>query len=202
MPKNRIKEIRKRHDLTAAQLSRMLGVPGQRLRRWDRHEVNPPRDVCRQIAERYGYSTEFVAGEDDNDKINVTTTAAQTIPLYGRAAAGDGAVVVSEPIDYVARPSMLQNVDDCYAVMVVGNSMEPRFFEGEVVTVHPYRPVRPNDYCVVQYKFKGEQLAVCKRFVSKDSKQITLTQHNPTKEINLPAEDVHSVHYILSVQMV
>ena len=86
--------------------------------------------------------------------------------------------------------------------MVVGNSMEPRFFEGEVVTVHPYRPVRPNDYCVVQYKSEGEQLAVCKKFVSKNSDEITLTQHNPTKEIQIPAKDVHSVHYILSVQMV
>jgi len=202
MAENRIREIRKRHDLTAAQLSRMLGVPGQRLRRWDRHEVNPPRDVCRQIGERFGYSTEFVAGEDDNDKIQAATTAPQSIPLYGRAAAGDGAVIITDPIDYVARPNSLQNVDDCYAVMVVGNSMEPRFFEGEIVTVHPYKPVRANDYCVIQYQNNGEQLAIVKRFVEKNGKTITLSQHNPNKQIEIATKDLLAMHFILSIQTI
>lgn len=200
--KNRIREIRKRHDLTAAQLARLLDVPGQRLRRWDRHEVNPPRDVCRIIAERFGYSTEFVAGEDDNDNIQSATVPTQTIPLYGRAAAGNGAVIISEPIDYVSRPNSLQNVDDCYAVMVVGNSMKPRFFEGEIVTVHPYKPVRLNDYCVVQYQKNGEQLALIKRFVTKNGGTVTLKQHNPDKEIEIAAESVIAIHFILSIQTI
>ena len=200
--KNRIKDIRQRHDLTAAQLARLLGIPGQRLRRWDRHEVNPPRDVCRQIAERFGYSTEFVAGEDDNEKIKPTLSLEKTIPLYGRAAAGNGAVVISEPIDYVSRPNSLQNVDDCYAVMVVGDSMEPRFYEGEIVTVHPYRPVRVNDYCVVQYQKNNECLAVCKRFVASNLTFIKLSQHNPSKIIEISAENVTAIHFIMSVQAI
>ena len=203
MPKNRIREIRKRHDLTAAQLARMLNVPGQRLRRWDRHEVNPPRDVCRVIAERYGYSTEFVVGEDDNEKLNAVSVSPQTIPLYGRAAAAaNGAVIISEVIDYISRPNSLQNVDDCYAVMVVGESMEPRFFEGEVVTVHPYRPVRANDYVVVQYQKNGELLAMVKRFAGKTGKTIKLSQHNPIKQIEIATEDVVAIHFILSMQTI
>ena len=203
--KNRIREIRIANDVTAAQLARMLDVSGPRLRRWDRQEVNPPREpICRMIAERFGVSTDYVAGEDVPAEAQaVKRGRGDDIPLYGKAAAGQGAVAISDgPVDYIEKPTYLSEVEDCYAVMIVGESMEPRFYPGEVVIVHPYRPVRAGDYAVVQFEKNGELRAIVKRFVNRTETGIHLSQHNPKDEIYIDNSDLRALHYIKAIRTI
>src|SRR5215471_12365645 len=57
------------------------------------------------------------------------------IPAYGQAVGGkDGEFILNgnRIVDVLAPPS-LQGVPDAYAVYVVGDSMEPRYFAGEAV---------------------------------------------------------------------
>jgi len=202
---NRIREIRIKNDVTAAQLARMLDVSGARLRRWDRQEVRPPREIVQMIATRFNVSADYVAGDDVPAEPShlAMPSANETMPLYGRAAAGNGAVTVSGgPVDYIEKPSYLSGIDDCYAVMIVGESMEPRFFPGEIVIVHPYRPVRTNDYCIVQYTSDDEICAIAKRYIAQDKEGLKLLQHNPEKIINIAAADIISIHYIKAIRSI
>ena len=199
MSKNRIKELRTRNDMTAAQLARALDIPGQRLRRWDRGEVNPPAEICRQIADLFGVTLDYVQGMSDEDR----PRSPDKIPLYGKAAAGQGVVAVSDgPVDYIDRPSYLENVDGCYALLVTGESMEPRMFAGEVLIVHPYRPVRANDYVVCQYKTNGVIEAIAKRYVGQDEGLIYLRQHNPDDEIIVNKSEIVALHYIKAIRSI
>ena len=65
------------------------------------------------------------------------------IPAYGHAVGGkDGEFILNgNQVTEVLAPASLSSVPDAYAVYVVGDSMEPRYFAGEVVFVNPRLPI-------------------------------------------------------------
>lgn len=126
---------------------------------------------------------------------------AATIPAYGQAVGGkDGEFILNgnRIVDVLAPPS-LQGVPDAYAVYVVGNSMEPRYFAGEAVFVNPRLPVRRGDFVVAQIAAdEGEPPhAYIKRFVAREARTLRLEQFNPKKALEFPVGRVISVHRII-----
>jgi phage repressor protein C with HTH and peptisase S24 domain len=123
------------------------------------------------------------------------------IPLYGQAVGGaDGQFPLNGSlITEIAAPPSLAGVAGAYAVMVVGTSMEPRYFAGEAVFVNPRLPVRVGDFVVAQIAAdEGEPpLAYVKRYVGKNEKAIRLEQLNPGKKLGFAADRVVSIHRIV-----
>ena len=71
------------------------------------------------------------------------------LPVYASAEGGGGAIIITnEPIDYVRRPEPLLSVRDGYGCYVIGDSMSPAYEQGDLLLIHPGRPVRPGDDCV------------------------------------------------------
>lgn len=123
------------------------------------------------------------------------------IPAYGQAVGGrDGEFILNgnRIVDILAPPS-LQGVADAYAVYVVGDSMEPRYFAGEAVFVNPRLPVRRGDFVVAQIAVEdGEPPhAYIKRFVARNARTLRLEQFNPKKMLEFPVGRVISVHRII-----
>jgi phage repressor protein C with HTH and peptisase S24 domain len=123
------------------------------------------------------------------------------IPAYGQAVGGkDGEFILNgnRIVDVLAPPT-LQGVPDAYAVYVVGDSMEPRYFAGEAVFVNPRLPVRRGDFVVAQVAVEdGEPPhAYIKRFVARESRILRLEQFNPKKTLEFPVGRVISVHRII-----
>jgi phage repressor protein C with HTH and peptisase S24 domain len=123
------------------------------------------------------------------------------IPAYGQAVGGrDGEFILNgnRIVDVLAPPS-LAGVPDAYAVYVVGDSMEPRYFAGEAVFVNPRLPVRRGDFVVAQIAVEdGEPPhAYIKRFVARDARILRLEQFNPRKTLEFPVARVISVHRII-----
>ena len=75
-------------------------------------------------------------------------------------------------------------------------------FAGEVLIVHPYRPVRANDYVVCQYKTNGGIEAIAKRYVGQDEGLIYLRQHNPDDEIIVNKSEIVALHYIKAIRSI
>src|SRR6202158_3871896 len=104
------------------------------------------------------------------------------IPLYGQAVGGrDGQFPFNgNRITDIAAPPSLAGVPDAYAVAVVGASMEPRYFAGEMLFVNPRLPVRAGDFVVAQIATAEDEPpeAYVKRFHSKDGKTLKLEQLN------------------------
>ncbi len=123
------------------------------------------------------------------------------IPMYGQAVGGaDGQFPLNgNLITEVAAPPSLAGVAGAYAVMVVGTSMEPRYFAGEAVFVNPRLPVRVGDFVVAQIAAdEGEPpLAYVKRYVGRNEKSIRLDQLNPPKKLAFAADRVVSIHRIV-----
>lgn len=181
---------------------------------------NPRGNRMREIAEALGMSEiELRTGnkpggagvvEHSSDSVpreNATLGGASPlfhkIPAYGQAMGGKHGefVLNGNKIADILAPTSLVNVPDAYAVYISGDSMEPRYYAGEVAFVHPHLAFRKGDYVVAQILTEEEgdsaPLAFVKRFVSIDDRRLRLEQHNPKKTLEFPRKRVKSVHVIL-----
>ena len=123
------------------------------------------------------------------------------IPVYGQAVGGmDGEFVMNgDRLEDVFAPPSLSSVAGAYAVYVAGESMEPRYFDGEIAFVNPVKRLRRGDFVVsqIQAEEHGPKLAYVKRFVRWNSQVLVLSQYNPEKELHFSAEHVVSVHLVV-----
>ncbi len=198
---NKIRILRKERGISGSELARRISAEPHTLRRWERGEVQPPDDMKARLSAFFGVSRETLLGLPELDISGVSGRV--TIPVYGRAEGGTGVVNFDQaPIDHIVKPSYLETVDDSYALMVVGDSMEPRFYAGELLIVNPFRAPRQNDFVVVQFQSNNDLLAIAKRFVRHTEKHLTLRELNPDNEFKIASTDVVAVHYISSVRAV
>lgn len=133
---------------------------------------------------------------------NQATATLRSIPLYSAALAGaDGSISIGASVlEMIEAPAAVAAVPDAYAVRVVGESMEPRYFSGETVYIHPRMPVRKGDFVLVQVIEDGNDGAVMgyiKRLIHIDEKRIIVEQLNPEKEISFPRSRLKSLHKIV-----
>ena len=77
--------------------------------------------------------------------------------------------------------------------------MSPRFESGDLVYVHPGRPIRPGDDVVVELQSEDGDASPCyvKRVVRRTPLRLVLKQFNPAREIVFPLELVRNVYRIL-----
>jgi SOS-response transcriptional repressor LexA len=124
------------------------------------------------------------------------------IPVYGQAVGGkDGEFVLNgNQVSEVLAPASLSSVPDAYAVYVVGDSMEPRYFAGETVFVNPRMPISKGAFVIAEIAGGAEgdpPHAYVKRFVSRDARRLRLEQYNPKKILEFPNSKVVRIHRII-----
>lgn len=221
---NKIKELREKFDISQQQLADMVGTSQPQIQRlesskrtlskkWAERLASPLRTTPQQLlfetVEREPLTkyTEIVRKNVTNELPNARIsgnldTEARLIPLYGQAVGGvDGEFVMNgTPLDYVPAHPSVADVKDAYAVTVSGDSMSPRYEDGETCYIDPRVRVTRGDYVVVQIQYEdaGAPLAYVKRFVKRNAVELVLEQLNPPKELRFEAQFVVSVHYIRS----
>ncbi|MCP4380742.1 MAG: helix-turn-helix transcriptional regulator, partial [Hyphomicrobiales bacterium] len=144
-----------------------------------------PADVLRLAG------PEYVATVPSNAEVGGPyALTAPRIPVYGQAVGGsDGRFLMNgDTLDEVLAPPILSDVSGAYAVFVYGDSMEPRYYDGEVVYVDPRRRPRKGEFTVAQISGGdgGPPLAFVKRFVRWTDKVLVLEQFNPAEELTFP----------------
>lgn len=210
---NNIKKIRKKIGMSAAELARRIGMEPAALRRYDRGELYPRMDIAMRIADVLGCSVEDLRGDrphprdlppipsQEPQKPQPTSLPEHPegkLPLYAYAAGSlDGEeVLFNSPYDYITRPPFIGSEANAYAVRVIGTSMEPRYFAGEVVYAVRGMPPRQGDFVVIQITSDDGLRAMVKQFVSIDNDVLRLKQFNPQQEIRIDREKVHALDTI------
>jgi len=155
---DRIKAARDAAGLTQGDLAKIIGMTQQGVQSLEAGVVKRPRKL-KEIVEATNTSQDYLLSGDNEDRIrpnvplfttrqNSTGTAndipqnaakgggvsiTRKIPAFGQAMGGkNGAFVLNgNKIADVLAPPSLDGVPDAYAVLVVGDSMEPRYFAGE-----------------------------------------------------------------------
>jgi phage repressor protein C with HTH and peptisase S24 domain len=200
---DRVKERRRALGLSQPQLAKKVGgITYQAIQQLEagggsRHLVS--------IARALGVTAEWLQdgmGPAPSKPTQARAGAAEKLKVLGMAECGaDGwSLWNGDVIDLIDRPAGLAGVPNAYAVYVVGASMEPRYHPGEVVHIHPGRPIDIGAYVLVQKKPKasGEApLAVIKRLAKRTGAKITLEQFNPPKQFDIKTGDVVSMHRVV-----
>ncbi len=135
---------------------------------------------------------------------NMTLKGGETdrIPVLGMAECGpDGwSLWNGDIIDTIPRPPNLFGAPRAYAVYIVGGSMEPRYFPGEVAHIHPGKPVMIGDFVLVQIRSEHDgdaPKAVVKRLIRRNGSKIVLEQYNPHKKFDLRTDEIVSMHKVV-----
>ena len=216
-----IKELREELKLSQADLAEAVGTSQPQIKRLE----NGERKLTKEWAERlsvplkvapdiliFGKAPESPVGHQlpnlgstffelpnavIRDKVE---GLGRKIPVYGQAVGGiDGEFLMNGSVLYeVMAPPVLSEVSGAYAIQVSGESMSPRYEDGEVCYVDPKRRVKKGDYVIAQIRLEehGPILAYVKKFVRHNSIELVLEQFNPPKELRFPASAVETVHYI------
>ncbi len=120
----------------------------------------------------------------------------RNLPVRGRAQGGsDGNFVIEEhPIDWTFCPADLQGVNDAFSVFVSGDSMVPKYKNGDLVYVHPTKSVMKSRFVLVE---TTEHRGFIKQFIGWQENNLIVRQFNPTKDIAIPKQDVLRVMLVI-----
>lgn len=153
--KERINGLLKERKMSARSLETELGLGGGYISKMDKSE--PSAKTVRRIADYFGVSTDYLLYGDENI---ATDENAGKIPVLGVVRAGELLSQYEAALDYIASD---YDPAEYFALMVKGDSMTPRLFEGDLVIVRKQDTVENGDYAVVQVN--GDEAVVKKVLV-------------------------------------
>lgn len=217
-----IKELREKLKLSQSGLAEAVGTSQPQIKRLEAGDRKLTKEWAERISPHLGVSPEALLFGNPNIetvKVNPPSIAAQQtlelpnaiirdkveglgrrIPVYGQAVGGiDGEFLMNGSILYeVMAPPAISHISGAYAVQIAGESMYPRYEDGEIAFVDPKRRVKKGDYVIAQIRHEehGPLLAYVKRFIRQNSVELVLEQFNPAKELKFAGDCVVSVHYI------
>ena len=145
-----------------------------------------------------------VAASGGDAQLTVTRNPlnASRLRVLGMAECGpDGwSLWNGDVIDTVPTPSGLAGAPGAYAVYAMGSSMEPRYYEGELIFIHPGKPVTAGSFVLVQIRpeHEGETpRAVVKRLIKRTATKTVVEQFNPAKKFDIRNDDIVSLHRVV-----
>jgi phage repressor protein C with HTH and peptisase S24 domain len=211
---NRIREWRRRRDLTLEQLGAVLGTSNQQISRLEKGERRLTVDWLLRFAKALQVDPDDLldpadrlrgpraSGDDDMRQPIGNPSAASglsdRIPVLGAARGGaDQEMYLDDPIDWVHRPTMLRDVRGAYAIYVVGESMTPRYRPGTLLFVNPFKPPRWENGVVIQML---DRTVLVKEFLGFTPQELKLLQYNPETELTLQRETISVVHTVVGTQ--
>lgn len=210
----RIKSARKQAKFTQGDVAKRLGIGRVAVTNWETGATEPARERIADLAEMLGVPVDWLLtgrGADvpipsmvvDVPNARITghpSGGSSVVPVYGQAVAGvDGQFPINGNILFwVVAPPQIAKIEGAYAVSISGDSMSPRYEDGEIAFVDPTRRVRKGDYVVAQIQSDDSEVpqAYVKRFQRHNEEELVLDQFNPPKELKFDHDRVVSVHYI------
>jgi transcriptional regulator with XRE-family HTH domain len=202
---SRLRYARNARGVSQQIIADHLGIDRVNISTWESDQTRPDVSRISAIAKFYGASEAWLlSGEGEapiksegQKKLRATHKTAAVpggqllgtgkMPLYAGAMGGDGHVIVTfDAIDYVKRPAELENVKGGYGLLIVGESMIPAFWPGDMALVNPHlTPARQKN--VILYHTPpngGEVEAMVKQLEGWTPKEWHLKQWNPMLEFS------------------
>ena len=148
---DRIKYLRKKNDLTQEELGKIIGVQKSAIRKYEKGEVqNLKRTTIKTMADYFGVSPSYLLGWDDAPtNTPIKKDKHNNVPVLGRVAAGIPIDAIEEIIDYEQITDVMASSGEYFALKVIGDSMAPKFTEGDVVIVRKQEDVDNGDIAIM-----------------------------------------------------
>lgn len=187
-----LKQLRKDNSLTQAELARLTGLKVSAISMYENGNREPNFETLEIFADFFNVDMNVLLGREkksDTTKLLPTTQVVENthasksnrkiarVPLLGRVAAGIPIEAIENIEDYEEMyiPA-LEDPHDYFALRIVGHSMEPRIWNGDIVIVHKQSDVDSGQIAVVLVN--GDDATV--KQVKKSENGLTLIGLNPT----------------------
>ena len=170
--------------LEAVQLAQFLGVSPEEVLRRAGEPTPPQAEPARR-------------GRPPRSAMSFPPMQRQDMmPIRSGARGGGEQQMFQDGIGYTPRPANLDGVRDAYAIYMVGDSMEPRYTQGWLLHVNPFKPpIRGRDVVI----YKKDQAVLIKQFVGWNDDALVLRQLNPEETLRIPRDEVQECHLVVGV---
>ncbi len=185
-----LRQARHAKRLTQAKLAGELKVSQSAVAQWESGRSFPSEDLLPKLEKLLGLK--LGALEDFRSSKGGALARRPMLGIIGQPIAGEPELVLvdSRTHGQIAAPPQLEGVAGAAAVYARGSSMEPRYFAGELVYLHPGKPPNPGDFVFVVFNQSGfvTQVGCIRQYVAEDLTHIHLRTLSPKKEHLLPRE--------------
>ena len=167
---NNIKSLRTSRGMTQKQLASLCGVHQTAVSQWEKGRTDPDKNSIVTLSEIFNVSADTIMGlESHAEKKNL-------IPVLGYVRAGIPIEAVQEILDYEEISESAAASGEHFALRITGDSMEPKFSDGDVVIVRKQTQVDNGQIAVVLVN--GNDATVKKFYRTENG--IKLVSTNPT----------------------
>ena len=185
----RLKELRKAAGYSQTRLAEYLGISQQAVGKWETGRATPDPNTIATIARLLGVSADTMLGTAGTGGMEAL------VPVVGSVRAGYGALALEE--DYGTEPANVRDPENYLYLIVKGDSMEPRIFDGDYALVHKQNTLENGDLGVLIY---GDEEATLKRYIRRGN-AVILEPFNPDYEpLVIEGEALEHLHIVGKVR--
>ena len=156
MFKDKLAELRKARGLTQQELAEYTGLSRTRISNYELGIREPNFETQELLADFFNVRLDYLMDREDNSN--------NIVPVLGRVVAGIPLEAVEEIIDYEEIPQSMARNGEYFALQIKGNSMEPKFSEGDVVIVRKQEDVDNGDIAIVLVNGNDATVKKIKKF--------------------------------------
>lgn len=130
-----IAALRIKKKYTQKELADKLGVSKGTITSYESGVRTPPIEKLEEMAREFGVDISLFFKPNITDlNIMPSNNTYSRIPIISHASAGKGIFGEDEILDFIELPSKISLRCD-FATYVIGNSMEPKIFDGDIVCI-------------------------------------------------------------------
>jgi transcriptional regulator with XRE-family HTH domain len=212
---NRIRELRRAADMTLEQLAELVDSSAPQIARLEKGERRLTVDWMTRLALALGVTPQDLLQPNATAPVrkmgsrplalphDSPESTEKSLPILGLAHGGqDQEMFENAPIDFHAMPPYLARVPGAYGLMVLGESMTPRYSPGMTVYVHPHAPPKAGSGVVIVKRRAADLRSdgfpvLVKEYVRRTPTEIYLREYSPEDRVfSVPAEEVSALHVI------
>ena len=157
-----LKRIREEHKISQQKLANNIGVSRSTVAMWETGGSQPDNESLIKLSKYFKVSLDELL----NNTSEINKSKGIKIPVLGKVQAGIPIEAVEYIIDWEEiAPEMASN-GDYFGLVVKGDSMEPRFIEGDVVIVRKQSTAETGD--IVIALVNGDEATIKKLKYIKD----------------------------------
>ncbi len=180
---NRFKELRKKKNLTQVDFANLINVDQSTVSKWEQDKAIPDIQTLSNIASFFGVSIDYLMGRepDKNVKGVQLNRIVVKIPVFGTIPAGVPIEMIEDSFieDEEEIPAdWLTGGNEYFALKVRGESMMPKFENGDVLILKKQDDCESGAFCAVSINHTECTF----KKVLKKSNGITLMPLNPEFE--------------------
>ena len=173
----RLKALRAARQISQKDLAAQLFVSPQAVGKWEREEATPNPETVRKLSELFDVSADYLLGRELSPNASPASHALR-VPVLGVIQAGIPMDAIEDIMDWEEVPvSWASGGREYFGLRVKGDSMYPKYLEGDTVILRKDSACDTGDDCAV---LVNGDAATLKQVLLREDGAVELRPVNPT----------------------